>query len=150
MYKYHCPRCNYKTNRWQYISRHLNRINPCPSVNKNLPINYLRDCLKLNKHIFKIEPDQLVIKVDDELFELPDQTQNFVCKFCNMVFTRKASLTRHNNHFCKRTKELKGTCSELVSKINTLEEEKKIWSTQKSALIKYYENIITNRDSDAK
>ncbi len=74
---YTCPRCNYETNDKCSIRRHYMRKVPCKARHKDVS---LEECLR-------------------DLEEKKKPT----CQYCNKFFTRKSSLTRHqekckNNH----------------------------------------------------
>ena len=128
MVMYECKCCNYITNIKTHYNRHLNTKKHKKNNNKdgnklekgiNLPHKYHKNPQKCQKIPHKYHK----IPHNSTQFLTPEK---FSCKYCDKEFTRKDSLNRHINKFCKK-KEKKSDILEFYKKeseANKIEKEK--------------------------
>ena len=121
---YKCPRCNYSTHILTIYIRHLKRKKICePILSKtNLQKEYLKYDIK-DKLIL---PQNTTLKTTKnvELHKIPQNTtKNNQCKYCDKVFSRIDSLTRHYVT-CKDKKKTDEANENMLELVNLLNEQK--------------------------
>ena len=86
-----CPRCLIYYSRPQRLKSHLKRKNKCQIINNNysleLELSYLND--------------ESIDETDDE----DKQLKQYMCAQCNVNFTRKFNLERHQQYYCRAKKD---------------------------------------------
>lgn len=115
--KYICDRCNKEFMKKGDWTRHKNRKNPCKlatPINTNLHQN------NTGKKVNKIHK---IIINDTDINECKEN--EYVCKYCNKIFTRNWTLYRHVDERCKikkqRENEKEIIFNELRLKLEKLE-----------------------------
>ena len=123
---YQCPRCNYSTHILTIYIRHLKRKKICePILSKtNLQKEYMKYDIK--DKLILTQNTTLKTTKNVELHKIPQNTTKInQCKYCDKVFSRIDSLTRHYKT-CKdkkRTDEANFHMTELVKLLNDKDEK---------------------------
>jgi len=114
MVEYKCNTCNKIFHHKNDFRKHLNRKFPCTKTTPHLHQNTSEKSItseKLKNSCTEISPDT--------------KKSKHVCEYCNNIFTRKYSLTRHLNGRCKIKKEEDNIIKEMLEEMNKLKEDNK-------------------------
>ena len=121
---YICPRCGYEVNNMTKYVNHLKRKKICdPILSKtNLQKEYMKydikDKLNLTQNTtLKTTKNVLIHKIPQ------NTTKNNQCKYCDKVFSRVDSLTRHYVT-CKDKKKTDEANENMLELVNLLNEQK--------------------------
>jgi DNA-directed RNA polymerase subunit RPC12/RpoP len=153
---YKCDRCNKEFNQKSNYNYHINRKNPCNNINNIESSNNIIETITVQ---IPTQIPQNTTQIPQNTAQISDQNTNlFVCVFCNKKFTRKDILTRHKNHHCKENKvmiklkkleernvKLEERNVKLEEKINILEQENELLKNQ---IILPKSNIIIQNQSN--
>lgn len=123
MYKYNyiymeyiCPNCNKDYCQKSNLDRHLNKKKPCVRTNNILNLahdstqNTLKNTSKTLKNTFNVlensknnKLNDLEVKNND--FKETNEDNEIKCGYCQAYFSRKTSLKRHLDNYCKAKKQ---------------------------------------------
>ena len=124
MVNYSCPRCGFNTNHKTKYIMHLRRKFICKNIvsddtlnNEYIKYNILdKICLKLSSTKIHKNPQKIV-----ELHKKPQNT-SFFCNYCEKLFSRSDSLSRHLKK-CKEKRKDEENKNNLVNLVNLLNEK---------------------------
>ena len=124
MVNYSCPRCGFNTNHKTKYIMHLRRKYICKNIvsddtlnNEYIKYNILdKICLKLSSTKIHKNPQKNV-----ELHKKP-QNSTFFCNYCEKLFSRSDSLSRHLKK-CKEKRKDEENKNNLVNLVNLLNEK---------------------------
>ena len=124
MVNYSCPRCGFSTNHKTKYIMHLRRKFICKKIisddtlnNEYIKYNILdKICLKLSSTKIHKNPQKNV-----ELHKKP-QNSTFFCNYCEKLFSRSDSLSRHLKK-CKEKRKDEENKNNLVNLVNLLNEK---------------------------
>ena len=150
MVNYQCQRCGYETFHKSVFKKHLLRKNLCDSKLKEIERFGL---LKLNGFEEEsIEYEELHKKTQKFFNDTLKTTKIHKCEFCNKTFSRKDSLNRHKNKFCKGKINVYKQVEELLLSVSKMKEEMNKIKKENEALKKKLKNnkskTIINNNSN--
>ena len=95
---YSCDKCNFFTESKYNYKRHLNtkkHKNNEKNSKETLPKNVLKYTMSTNEH--KMSTNEHKMSTNEHTF--------FECQYCNMNFSSKAIMRRHQNYYCKEIED---------------------------------------------
>ena len=127
MIYYICKRCNYKTNFFNNIKRHINNNNICTThfSSYNLSnediliyslIPYINDKQSIDKINYYDKDDKIIVN-KQQIFEILSEIDNNklkICKYCNNSFKKTIDLKKHiliNCKICINLNDTKNVCN---------------------------------------
>lgn len=142
---YLCRRCLYRTCQKTDMKRHLERLKKCFYNNKNI---FFSDEDLINQSLTRIEINDIdqengtknlnenvqksewhtnygtILHTNNAIKNGVKDSNDYVCNLCNKKFSRKSSVKRHMEGFCKTSTEksnsVKPTINNIINQNNTI------------------------------
>jgi hypothetical protein len=136
--KYICKICNKEFSQKSHYDVHNNKKFPCDSkndvINKSNKNPTKNTILPQNPTKPTILPQNpTILPQNPTILPTIINTSNLTCKFCNKIYSRNDSLTRHINLYCKKKNKL---CNEENTIQLLLEQNKQIMEEHNKEFIK--------------
>lgn len=150
MVNYQCQRCGYETFHKSVFKKHLLRKNMC---NPKLNEIEKHTLLKLNGFEEESKEQEIIHKKTQKFYDITLKTAKIHrCEFCDKTFSRKDSLNRHKNKFCKGKINVYNQVEELLLSVSKMKEEMNKIKKENQALKKELKNnkskTIINNNSN--
>jgi hypothetical protein len=174
MVLYTCDICNFSTNKTTNYHRHLQTKKHIKNINDNSNKNYIKihnNSLSINHMVSENNCVVYNIDTDNDLYnkkkliEYPqvstsiqsEDTEKFLCDYCNKMFTHKNNYYRHMKHRCRKkikheinsnvsVDDYKDLVNKLLESQNKLVEEKDKRIKEKDDTLSLFinNNILSN------
>lgn len=146
MTKYNCLRCGYSTKYKNDFRKHIYRKFTCKPILNKIDISKIINKFEMNKTIKKTQIDFEMTSNDFQMTSNDFVGNNeFKCRYCNKIFTRKNNLNYHIKNRCKLKKNINDELNKMKKEIEELKIKNNIINnTIKNNQINSNNNIIIN------
>jgi len=153
-----CKRCGYNTDFKCNLKAHFRRKKPCKPLLSSIPVSTLIEVLnepfthkytqsthkytqsthKLHTNTHNLHTNTHNLHTNTHTDEKMMKKNEFICSFCQKIFSRSDSLKRHQKKYCgsaKISKETKALIENMQKELQKVKLEKEIMSNEMNKLI---------------